>query len=110
MNNLNTAFIALILAFCLAPFDADAKSNGRPDKVDVIVGYDAKPGKAENDRVKGLGGETRREFDNFNMRVISISENALKQRHGRPPDNRPPARRMPSRWTRPSASQYWTPA
>jgi len=32
---------------------------------------------AEKDRVKGLGGEIRREFDNFNMRVISVSENAL---------------------------------
>ncbi len=51
---------------------------GNAGKVDVIVGYDAKPGKAEKDRVRGLGGETKREFTNFNMRVISISENALK--------------------------------
>ena len=68
------AIIVIALAFCLVPFGAYA---AKADKVDVIVGYDAKPGAAETDRVKGLGGETRREFTNFNMRVISISENAL---------------------------------
>ena len=39
---------------------------------DIIIGGN------DNDRIKGLGGENKREFDNFNMRVISISENALK--------------------------------
>ena len=75
MNNINFAKILFVaLAMLLAPVTYAAKA----DKVDVIVVYDAKPGQAEKDRVKGLGGETKREFRNFNMRVISISENALK--------------------------------
>ena len=74
MNNINLLKIGLItLAMMIAPVSFAAKA----DKVDVIVGYDAKPGQAEKDRVKGLGGEMKREFKNFNMRVISISENAL---------------------------------
>ncbi|MBT8443014.1 MAG: S8 family serine peptidase [Gammaproteobacteria bacterium] len=71
-NVANTLLIAL--AILLAPVGYAAKA----DKVDVIVGYDAKPGQAERNRVKALGGKNKREFKNFNMRVISISENALK--------------------------------
>ena len=72
---LGKAILIIALALCLAPFAAFA---AKADKVDVIVVYDAKPTAAEKARVQGLGGETRREFKNFNMRVISISENALK--------------------------------
>ena len=69
------AIIVLTLAFCLVPFGAYA---AKADKVDVIVVYKTKPDVAEKNRVKSLGGETKREFRNFNMRVINISENALK--------------------------------
>ena len=83
MDRFNAARnIVAILALCLAPvgFAANSKANGngKPVKVDVIMVYDAKPDQAEKARVKALGGKTKREFENFNMRVISISENALK--------------------------------
>ena len=75
MKTINLIKIGLVsLVLILAPFAYAAKA----DKVDVIMVYDAKPDKAEKNRVKALGGETKREFENFNMRVISISENALK--------------------------------
>ena len=64
--------IFIAAALVLAPMAYAAKA----DKVDVIVGYDATPNKSEKARIKSLGGETKREFTNFNMRVISISENA----------------------------------
>ena len=87
MNHINTArIISMLMALCLAlpVFAANGNNgnngngNGPADKVDVIMVYDAKPDQAEKDRVKGLGGETRREFKNFNMRAIRVSENALK--------------------------------
>jgi serine protease AprX len=67
------ALIAMTaLLFPLGAFAAKA------DKVDVIMVYKAKPDAAEKARVKGLGGETLRDFENFDMRVIRVSENALK--------------------------------
>jgi phosphate-selective porin len=75
MNNINFAKILFVaLAVLLAPVAYAAKA----DKVDVIVVYEAKPDQAEKDRVEKLGGELKREFDNFDMRVISISENAVE--------------------------------
>ena len=65
----------LVIGLALVPFAAEARPA---DKVDVIVGYKVKPNQAEKNRVEKLGGKTKREFKNFNMRVISISENALK--------------------------------
>ena len=73
LKKINTVVVAF--ALCLAPFALHAAPAA---KVDVIVGYDAKPGQAEEKRIKALGGTTKREFKNFNMRVISVSENALK--------------------------------
>jgi len=70
--------ILIILALCVSPVSLAANGKGKPGKVDVIMVYDAKPDQAEKNRVKALGGETKREFKNFNMRVISVSENALK--------------------------------
>ncbi|MDH5456740.1 MAG: hypothetical protein OEY37_11745, partial [Gammaproteobacteria bacterium] len=75
--------IAVVAALCLAPLAADANNNNagggnKPSKIDVIMVYKAEPDKAEDDRVKGLGGEMKREFENFNMRVISIPETALR--------------------------------
>ena len=49
-------FIAAALA--LSPLSFAAKAG----KVDVIVGYDAKPGQAEQNRIKSLGGETKLGF------------------------------------------------
>ena len=66
--------IFIAAAMVLSPLSFAAKA----DKVDVIVGYDGRPGQAETDRVKGLGGDLKREFQNFDMRAISISENALQ--------------------------------
>ena len=75
MKTINVVKIGLIaLAMMIAPVSFAAKA----DKIDVIMVYDAKPDKAEKNRVKALGGKTVREFKNFNMRVISVSENALK--------------------------------
>ncbi|MDH3621817.1 MAG: hypothetical protein OER91_13050, partial [Gammaproteobacteria bacterium] len=78
-RNINLA--ALTLAVCLASPVADAKKNtpaGKPAKVDVIMVYDGKPDKAEKQRVNALGAETKREFKNFNMRVLSVPETALQ--------------------------------
>ena len=71
-------FFLTILALCCMTLGFMSIASAKANKVDVIMVYDAKPGKAEKNRVKGLGGETKREFKNFNMRVISVSENALK--------------------------------
>ena len=72
------AIAGLCLASSVLAANGNGNGNGPADKVDVIMVYDAKPDKAEKDRVRGLGGTTKREFDNFNMRVISVSENALE--------------------------------
>ena len=71
--------LSVIFALALAigaPAGA-AKAGDKDHKVDVIVGYKDKPNAAETNRVKSLGGEVKREFRNFDMRVISISKNAL---------------------------------
>ena len=73
----SVSFVTGIL-IAAALLGSPAAFAAKAEKVDVIVGYDAKPGKAEKARVQSLSGETRREFKNFNMHVISISENALQ--------------------------------
>ena len=80
MNRFNSSrIIVLLLALCLAPVSiaANGNGNGKPEKVDVIMVYNSEPDQAEIDRVKGLGGETRREFRNFDMRVISVPEHVV---------------------------------
>ena len=44
-----------------------AHSHGA-ERVDVIVVYKQRPGKAENDRIQALEGETQRAFGRLNMR------------------------------------------
>ena len=110
--------------------NGNGNSQGKPDKVDVIMVYDGKPDQAEKRSRKRLSAaRPSAKFKNFNMRVISVSENALKHLgKGKgvrfvakdapiesflgsgPPDGRATARsaRTRSRWIRPSVSRYWT--
>ena len=81
MNGRLRVVTATLVTACLLgglPATSFAKKPNQPGKVDVIMVYDKKPDKAEKARVKSLGGETRREYKNLNMRVIRVSENALK--------------------------------
>jgi serine protease AprX len=51
--------------------------SGKPDMVDVIVTYKAKPGQAEDKRAKGLGGQVYRGFERLPMRAMRVPEHAL---------------------------------
>ncbi|MBT8443680.1 MAG: hypothetical protein KJO13_02975, partial [Gammaproteobacteria bacterium] len=82
MKTLTKILIALsstALIAAPAAFGANDKGNGgKPERVDVIVGYHGKPAAAQKDKVRGLGGEVRREFSNFDMHVVSLPKHAVE--------------------------------